>query len=130
MKYDYSNINFGNSLVSLILNGEEQNAIKYENEMNRDLINNIKYNFNDWDEYLKYGGFPILARKINFRRLSTNIVDMIEKVVNTDMVAIKNFTFENQTNSNRILRYLALQKCRKSFTKQFGKIFKDFSKRM
>ena len=67
------------------------------------------YNFNDWDEYLKYGGFPILARKINFRRLSTNIVDMIEKVVNTDMVAIKNFTFENQTNSNRILRYLALQ---------------------
>lgn len=109
LKYDYSNINFGNSLVSLILNGEEQNAIKYENEMNRDLINNIKYNFNDWDEYLKYGGFPILARKINFRRLSTNIVDMIEKVVNTDMVAIKNFTFENQTNSNRILRYLALQ---------------------
>lgn len=81
MKYDYSNINLGNSLVSLILNGEEQNAIKYENEMNRDLINNIKYNFNDWDEYLKYGGFPILARKINFRRLSTNIVDMIEKVV-------------------------------------------------
>lgn len=109
LKYDYSNINLGNSLVSLILNGEEQNAIKYENEMNRDLINNIKYNFNDWDEYLKYGGFPILARKINFRRLSTNIVDMIEKVVNTDMVAIKNFTFENQTNSNRILRYLALQ---------------------
>lgn len=109
LKYDYSNINLGNSLVRLILNGEEQNAIKYENEMNRDLINNIKYNFNDWDEYLKYGGFPILARKINFRRLSTNIVDMIEKVVNTDMVAIKNFTFENQTNSNRILRYLALQ---------------------
>ena len=56
LKYDYSNINLGNSLVSLILNGEEQNAIKYENEMNRDLINNIKYNFNDWDEYLKYGG--------------------------------------------------------------------------
>lgn len=109
LKYDYSNINLGNSLVSLILNGEEQNAIKYENEMNRDLINNIKYNFNDWDEYLKYGGFPILARKINFRRLSTNLVGMIEKVVNTDMVAIKNFTFENQTNSNRILRYLALQ---------------------
>ena len=52
LKYDYSNINLGNSLVSLILNGEEQNAIKYENEMNRDLINNIKYNFNDWDEYL------------------------------------------------------------------------------
>ena len=109
LKYDYSNINLGNSLVSLILNGEEQNAIKYENEMNRDLINNIKYNFNDWDEYLKYGGFPILARKINFRRLSTNLVGMIEKVVNIDMVAIKNFTFENQTNSNRILRYLALQ---------------------
>ena len=35
LKYDYSNINLGNSLVSLILNGEEQNAIKYENEMNR-----------------------------------------------------------------------------------------------
>ena len=66
LKYDYSNINLGNSLVRLILNGEEQNAIKYENEMNRDLINNIEYNFNDWDEYLKYGGFPILARKNQF----------------------------------------------------------------
>lgn len=109
LKYNYSNINLGNSLVDLILNGNTENAINYENEVNRSLINNIEYSSNDWDEYLKYGGFPILARKIDFRKLSTNIVDMVEKVVNTDMVAIKNFTFENQTNSNRILRYLALQ---------------------
>ena len=109
LKYDYSNINLGNSLVDLILNGNIEEAIKYENEVNRDLINNIEYRSNDWDEYLRYGGFPILARKINFRRLTANIVDMVEKVVNTDMVSIKNFTFENQTNSNRILRYLALQ---------------------
>lgn len=109
LKYNYSNINLGNSLVDLILNGNTEDAINYENEVNRSLINNIEYSSNDWDEYLKYGGFPILARKIDFRKLSTNIVDMVEKVVNTDMVAIKNFTFENQTNSNRILRYLALQ---------------------
>ena len=109
LKYNYSNINLGNSLVDLILNSNSEKAIKYENEVNRALINNIEYTSNDWDEYLKYGGFPILARKIDFRRLTANIVDMVEKVVNTDMVAIKNFTFENQTNSNRILRYLALQ---------------------
>ena len=109
LKYNYSNINLGNSLVDLILNGNPEDAIKYENEVNRALINNIEYTSNDWDEYLRYGGFPILARKIDFRKLSANIVDMVEKVVNTDMVAIKNFTFENQTNSNRILRYLALQ---------------------
>lgn len=109
LKYNYSNVNLGNSLVDLILNGNPEDAIKYENEVNRALINNIEYTSNDWDEYLRYGGFPILARKIDFRKLSANIVDMVEKVVNTDMVAIKNFTFENQTNSNRILRYLALQ---------------------
>lgn len=109
LKYNYSNVNLGNSLVDLILNGNPEDAIKYENEVNRALINNIEYKSNDWDEYLRYGGFPILARKIDFRKLSANIVDMVEKVVNTDMVAIKNFTFENQTNSNRILRYLALQ---------------------
>ena len=109
LKYNYSNVNLGNSLVDLILNGNPEDAIKYENEVNRVLINNIEYTSNDWDEYLRYGGFPILARKIDFRKLSANIVDMVEKVVNTDMVAIKNFTFENQTNSNRILRYLALQ---------------------
>ena len=109
LKYNYSNKDIGNSLVNLILNGEDQNAIKYEKEVNRNLINTVEYNSTDWKEYLKYGGFPILAHNINFRRLSSNIVDMVEKVVNTDMVAIKNFTFENQTNSNRILRYLALQ---------------------
>ena len=109
LKYNYSNNDIGNLLVNLILNGEDQNAIRYEKEVNRDLINAVEYNSTDWKEYLKYGGFPILAHKINFRRLSSNIVDMVEKVVNTDMVAIKNFTFENQTNSNRILRYLALQ---------------------
>ena len=109
LKYNYSNNDIGNSLVNLILNGEDQNAIKYEKRVNRDLINTFDYNSTDWKEYLKYGGFPILAHNINFRRLSSNIVDMVEKVVNTDMVAIKNFTFENQTNSNRILRYLALQ---------------------
>ena len=109
LKYNYSNKEIGNSFINLILNGEDQNAIKYEKEVNRDLINAVEYNSTDWKEYLKYGGFPILAHNINFRRLSSNIVDMVEKVVNTDMVAIKNFTFENQTNSNRILRYLALQ---------------------
>ena len=109
LKYNYSNKDIGNSLVNLILNGEDQNAIKYEKEVNRNLINTVEYNSTDWKEYLKYGGFPIFAHNINFRRLSSNIVDMVEKVVNTDMVAIKNFTFENQTNSNRILRYLALQ---------------------
>ena len=109
LKYNYSNNDIGNSLINLILNGEEQNAIKYEKEVNRDLINTVRYNSTDWKEYLKYGGFPILAHNVNFRRLSSNIVDMVEKVINTDMVAIKNFTFENQTNSNRILRYLALQ---------------------
>jgi hypothetical protein len=109
LKYNYSNKDIGNSLVNLILNGEDQNAIKYEKEVNRNLINTVEYNSTDWKEYLKYGGFPILAHNINFRKLSSNIVDMVEKVVNTDMVAIKNFTFENQTNSNRILRYLALQ---------------------
>ena len=109
LKYNYSNKDIGNSLVNLILNGEDQNVIKYEKEVNRNLINTVEYNSTDWKEYLKYGGFPILAHNINFRRLSSNIVDMVEKVVNTDMVAIKNFTFENQTNSNRILRYLALQ---------------------
>ena len=109
LKYNYSNKDIENSLVNLILNGEDQNAIKYEKEVNRDLINTVEYNSTDWNEYLKYGGFPILTHNINFRRLSSNIVDMVEKVVNTDMVSIKNFTFENQTNSNRILRYLALQ---------------------
>jgi len=109
LKYNYSNNNLRNSLIKLILNGDVEDAIKYENKVNRALINNIKYTSNDWNEYLKYGGFPILAHEIDFRKLSSNIVDMVEKVVNTDMITIKNFTFENQTNSNRILRYLAIQ---------------------
>ena len=34
LKYNYSNKDIGNSLVNLILNGEDQNAIKYEKEVN------------------------------------------------------------------------------------------------
>ena len=70
------------------------------------------------------GDFQFWLVKINFRRLSTNIVDMIEKVVNTDMVAIKNFTFENQTNSNRDTKISGTAKCRESFTNNLAKYLK------
>ena len=109
LKYNYTTTNISNSIQELIFEGKIDNAIKCENEINNTLIKLDNYKSTDWDEYLKYGGFPILFENKEPGDISKNLVDMVKKIINTDMLNIKNFSAENQAIANRILRFLALQ---------------------
>ena len=109
LKYNIEVKNISESLEKLIFTGDVEDAQKYEMELNDKLINNIDYSSQDWLEYVKYGGFPTSFNERDKNNISSKLIDISEKIVNTDMLNIKNITVENQANARRILRFLALQ---------------------
>ena len=74
-----------------------------------ELNNNIKYTENDWREYLLYGGYPINYNETETNDIKANLVEIVDKVIDTDIKKIKTMDDENKTNANRTIRYLALQ---------------------
>lgn len=63
LKYNIKLEGMSESLQKLIFEGNMGDAVKREGEMRSELINMLDYPSNDWDIYLKYGGFPILFTK-------------------------------------------------------------------
>lgn len=110
LKYGYNAEDVSTSLKKLIFEGDVVDAIKTEQTINQDLINLKNYSTTDWDEYLKYGGFPTALFEDNHNIICKNITDMIGKVISHDMGAISSITSDSQTHANRLLRFLALQK--------------------
>lgn len=96
-------------LKELLFNGKINEAQKIEEKINELILKNNNYHGNDWYEYLLYGGFPAYFEEEDNNKIINRIEEMTNKVINTDMIQIKNFTSQNQTNANRILRYLAIQ---------------------
>lgn len=110
LKYNYESMDISNSIKRLIFTGEVDNAINCEYKITRDLINIENYSTTDWDEYLKYGGFPTSLFENNHHIICKNIIGMIKKVISHDMGTISSITSNSQTHANRLLRFLALQK--------------------
>ena len=106
LKYGVDLKDLSDSLNKLLFYGDCDEAIKCESKANSQLINTLDYPSTDWDNYLKYGGFPHLSNEFGVDFL----VNITNKVVREDMSHLKNFSLENQLNANRILRFLALQK--------------------
>ena len=110
LKYNIKTEGISESLQKLIFEGNTHDAIQKEEEINNKITNTPQYPSNDWDIYLKYGGFPILFDEINYLKLRKRLVDMINRVLSEDMPNIKNISTNNQKNAQRILRRLSLQK--------------------
>lgn len=110
LKYNIKIEDISESLQKLVFEGDITNAVEKEEEMKTELINTLNYPSNDWDIYLKYGGFPILFDEINYLKLRKRLVDMITRVISEDIPRIKNLSKDNQINAQRILRRLSLQK--------------------
>ena len=110
LKYDINLEKNSKLLRQILFNPEINKIIECEQKINEIIINNTHYTSNDWDEYFKFGGFPTYFSEKNHRIILNKIVDMTQKIINVDMTNIKNFTVENQTNANRLLRYLSLQR--------------------
>ena len=109
LKYDIDAGNLASDLKDLIFTGNIDNAVKSEFEVNKLLTNIIDYSSTDWNEYFKFGGFPILFDKKSHREICEDLVEITERVITKDMAQIKELSSENQSNAKRILRYLALQ---------------------
>ena len=110
LKYNYNAANASASLKKLIFQGDITDAVACEQQINQDLININGYSTTDWDEFLKYGGFPTSLFETNHYIICKNITGMIKKVISHDMGAISSITTASQTHANRLLRFLALQK--------------------
>lgn len=110
LKYNHSFNNLSKSLNELIFTGNIENAVKYEFEANKTLTNIAEYTSNEWDYYLKYGGFPTIDEDKPLSDIRDEIVTMTNKIITEDIMQIKNITSENQAIAKRIIRQLALQK--------------------
>ena len=109
LKYDLNSGNLSGDLRNLIFTGNIDDAVKSEFETNNLLTNCIDYTSNDWDEYVKFGAFPILFDKKTHREICEDLVEITERVITKDLSQIKEISSSNQSNAKRILRYFALQ---------------------
>ena len=96
-------------LRDLIFGGDINNVLSSEFKANNLLTNCLDYSSTDWEEYFKFGGFPILFDKKSHREICEDLVEITQRVITKDMPQIKELSSENQSNAKRILRYLALQ---------------------
>ena len=64
LKYNY-HTDISNDLIDLLFNGNVDNAIIKEKQVNRDLLNLKNYHSMDWDNYFKFGGFPSVMHDTN-----------------------------------------------------------------
>lgn len=107
LKYGINLNNNYEILLNLLFNGNIDESQKLEYETRNKLINTLEYTTLDWDYYIFYGGYPLYFNEKDNNVIRDKIVKMTKKVVNTDMLNIKNISEQNQVYSNRIIRYLA-----------------------
>ncbi len=106
LKYDYQT-DISNDLVDLLFNGNVDNAVVKEKQVNRDLLNLKNYNSMDWDNYFKFGGFPSVMYDTNQRNASKKLYYSVETVVTKDLGTMNNLTANTQTNALRLMKFLA-----------------------
>lgn len=109
LKYDFPTYNISKSLIELIFDKKIDEAMELERKIFLNYSNIQNYDFNEWDEYLYYGGFPSSFYQ-NPYNTSKKLLDIIYKVINTDMKDFKDFSSKTQYYTYRILYFLALQK--------------------
>ena len=106
LKYGYQT-DISNDLVDLLFNGNVENAIIKEKQVNRDLLNLRNYFSMDWDNYFKFGGFPAVMHDTNCRNASKKLYYSVEAVVTKDLGTMSNLTANTQTSALRLMKFLA-----------------------
>ncbi|WP_292791305.1 AAA family ATPase [Methanobrevibacter sp.] len=106
LKYNY-HTDISNDLIDLVFNGNVENAIIKEKQLNRDLLNLKNYNSMDWNNYFKFGGFPSVMHDTNHRNASKKLYYSVESVVTKDLGTMNNLTANSQTNALRLMKFLA-----------------------
>ena len=106
LKYDYQT-DISNDLVDLLFNGNVDNAILKEDDLNHDLLNLKNYNSMDWDNYFKFGGFPSVMHDTNYKNTFKKLYYSIESVITKDLPTMTNLTSNTETKALRLVKFLA-----------------------
>ena len=109
LKYDIDVSPLSHSLKELIFTGNVNNAIEEESKTNKILSKTNGYNYNDWDFYFKYGGFPSSFEYKSLKKIRNQLVDITERIIIDDMPYMSTLNNNDRANANRILRYIAKQ---------------------
>lgn len=108
LKYNIKLDTTANYFKNLLDNRIIEDFKDYEFGIKTKLTNTLNYTENDWMNYIYYGGYPINFDETDILEINDNLVETVEKVIDTDMKIIKNISEDNQVNANRTIRYLAL----------------------
>ena len=106
LKYGQFNNDISQSIINLIFDGEIDEKI--ESKILDTYSGFGNYDVNEWEEYLKYGGFPSPYRQ-KTTEISKKIIDSIDRVITTDMEHIQNINGQTGILAYQLLYFLALQ---------------------
>lgn len=109
LKYNIDFENNSEDFKNLLNTGNIEEIEKREFFTKTLLSNNVEYTENDWRRYVLYGGYPVNYNETDISDIKDNLVEIVEKVIDIDLKKIKSMSDENKANSNRTIRYLALQ---------------------
>jgi predicted AAA+ superfamily ATPase len=100
---------YENTIMNLILNGNNlKEAISKEHEMQMDLLNLNTSIKKEWEKYLLFKDFPFGLNMKN-KEISMRIFEMINRIIEKDVFALKSFNTNSITTIMQIITYIGLQ---------------------
>ena len=107
LKYNYDTKDFTKELFKLLFTADIEKVAKIENDINNDLLNLKDYISSDWDNYLKFGGFPSVIHEKNQRFIYNKLYFSVDTIIRKDLGTIKNITTKSEDQASRLLQFLA-----------------------
>lgn len=108
LKYGSFENDVSNSIKNLIFEGQTHDIKELERKVLNIYSNLQIYDMSEWEYYLQFGGYPSSFYQNN-DDITKKIVNMVEKVVTTDMTNIHDINNNTQYKTFQILNYFAFQ---------------------
>lgn len=108
LKYKNFKNDISDSIIKMLFEGQTQNSSEIERRIINIYSDIQNYNVYEWKNFLQFGGFPSSFYQ-NPKDITKKIVDMVEKVVTTDMINIEGINSNTQNLAFQILNYFAFQ---------------------
>ena len=108
LKYGNFKNDISDSIIQMIFNGKIDDNAEIERRMINIYSNFQNYDLSEWEYYLQFGGFPSSFYQ-DTNDITKKIIDMVEKVVTTDMNNIEGINSNTQDLAFQILNFFAFQ---------------------
>lgn len=108
LKYGNFENEISDSIIQMIFHGQTENSAEIERRMMNIYSNFQNFNVSEWKNFLQFGGFPSSFYQDN-NEITKKIVNMVEKVVTTDMQNIEGINADTHNLAFQILNYFSFQ---------------------